>query len=84
MTIYNRILSEKPFPRIPKVYSDELNSIVHSMLNRYSENRPSADELLNMEYYKKAQEHFYSETNEDEVMNADPEGQEITNKKVKF
>lgn len=63
--IAEEILSNCSFPRIPKQYSDELNEIVQLMLIRDFKKRPSVEQLLEMEYFKRVWEYFQTDQKDD-------------------
>ena len=58
--IFEEIVSESLFPRIPDSYSEELNEIIQSMLVRNPFKRPSTEKLLSNPYLKNAAQYFAS------------------------
>lgn len=58
--IFEEIVSESPFPRIPDSYTNDLNEIIQNMLIRDPLKRPSAQKLLETPYLSNAIEYFSS------------------------
>ena len=50
--IAKEILSDSKFPRIPNLYSNELNYIIHLMLIKDYDKRPSVAQILEMQYFQ--------------------------------